>query len=114
MPYVKVQINREIPSAQSPQALPLISKRVAKDLGKPEQYVMVELSGNPAMIFAGNAEPAAYVELKSIGLPSAVLSQLSKSLSGLLQEQFGVDPSRVYIEFIDIKGSHWGWNGGTF
>jgi phenylpyruvate tautomerase len=114
MPYVKVQINREIPSTQSGPVLSLISKRIAKELGKPEQYVMAELTGNPAMIFAGTAEPAAYVELKSIGLPSAVLSQLSKSFSGLLHEHFGVEPGRVYIEFIDIKGSHWGWNGGTF
>jgi len=114
MPYLKIQVNRELTPDAKRQLLDLASKRAAKELSKPESYVMVELSSNVAMLFAGTAEPAAYVELKSIGLPAVLIRPLSKTLCALLQEQLGIDPARIYIEFTDVKGSCWGWNGSTF
>lgn len=114
MPYLKIQINRSLPQDQAQRVVTLASQRIAKELNKPESYVMVALNDNQNMLFAGSDEPAAYLELKSIGLPSVAIRPLSKVLSSLLQEQAGIDPARVYIEFTDIKGSAWGWNGGTF
>jgi len=114
MPYLKIQVNRELVPEKSRQLLALASQKVAKELSKPESYVMVEMTSNTAMLFAGTDEPAAYLELKSIGLPAVLIRPLSKTLCGLLEEQLGIDPARIYIEFADIKGSCWGWNGGTF
>jgi phenylpyruvate tautomerase len=114
MPYVKIQVNQKVSPEQGRQLLGLTSQKVAKELSKPESYVMVELIDNTAMLFAGTDDPAAMVELKSIGLPSVLIRPLSKGISALLQEQLGIEPSRVYIEFTDVKGSFWGWNGATF
>lgn len=114
MPFLKIQLNRSLSQDQTQRILSLASQKVAKELNKPESYVMVALSGDGNMLFAGTDEPTAYVELKSIGLPSVAIRSLSKMLSSILQEQAGVDPGRVYIEFTDIKGANWGWNGGTF
>ncbi|QSA95538.1 phenylpyruvate tautomerase MIF-related protein [Methylococcus sp. EFPC2] len=114
MPYLKIQINRSLPQEQSKRIAALASQRVAKELNKPESYVMVALNDGQNLLFAGTDEPAAYLELKSIGLPSVAIRPLSKVLSSLLQEQADIDPARVYIEFTDVKGSAWGWNGGTF
>ena len=114
MPYLKIQSNREISKEKTQQLLTLASQKLAKELSKPESYVMVEMTTNTSMLFAGTDAPAAYVELKSIGLPSALLTSLSKSIGRLLNEQLGVEPNRVYIEFSDIKGSCWGWNESTF
>ncbi|HUL11591.1 MAG TPA: phenylpyruvate tautomerase MIF-related protein [Methylococcaceae bacterium] len=114
MPYLKIQINREVVPEKSKQVLALASRKTAKELSKPESYVMVEITSNPAMLFAGTDEPAAYLELKSIGLPTVLIRPLSKMLCGLLEEQLGIDPARIYIEFTDVKGSCWGWNGSTF
>ncbi|MBS1212028.1 MAG: putative phenylpyruvate tautomerase [Proteobacteria bacterium] len=114
MPYVKIQVNRKVDTDQGRHLLGLASQKVAKELNKPESYVMVELAENTAMLFAGTDDPAAMVELKSIGLPSVLIRPLSKMLSVLLKEQLGIEPSRVYIEFTDVKGSFWGWNGATF
>lgn len=114
MPYVKIQVNRKVDSEQGRELLKLVSQRVAKELSKPESYVMVELTDNTAMIFAGTGDPAAMVELKSIGLPSVLNRPLSRMISGLLNEQLGIEPSRVYVEFTDVNGSSWGWNGATF
>ena len=52
------------------QSLSHVSANIAKALSKPESYVMVDLEVYESLMFAGNQEPAAYLELKSIGLPS--------------------------------------------
>jgi phenylpyruvate tautomerase len=114
MPYLKIRLNRSLPAEKTRRILSLASQKTAKELNKPESYVMVELDVNENLLFAGDFEPAAYLELKSIGLPAVAIRPLAKTLSALLQEQAGIDPARVYIEFTDIKGAYWGWNGGTF
>ncbi len=114
MPYLKIQLNKPLEEAKMKTLLAEASRKLADELGKPERYVMVEVTANPAMLFGGTDEPAAYVELKSIGLPSGHIKSLSQSLSALLQDSVGIASSRVYIEFTDVKGSFWGWSGSTF
>jgi len=114
MPYLKIQTNHSVSPEKSNALLSLASKKLANELGKPERYVMVELTANPSMLFGGSGEPAAYLELKSIGLPCDQTKSLSKNLSSLLVENLGISPSRIYIEFTDVKGNLWGWNGSTF
>jgi phenylpyruvate tautomerase len=114
MPYLMIQTNRAISPGQREPLLRAASRLLAKELGKPEAYVMVSLSSDVSMLFAGTDEPAAYAELKSIGLPAGQIKSLSQAISTLLEQQLDIAPARVYIEFADIKGSQWGWNGGTF
>lgn len=114
MPYLKIQTNHTPSPEQSKTLLATASKTIADALGKPERYVLVELTTNPAMLFGGTDEPAAYIELKSIGLPTGQTKALSQTVSTLLNTALGIPPSRIYIEFTDVKGSLWGWNGGTF
>lgn len=114
MPYLKIRLNRTIEDKTSSEILAIASKAVAKLLNKPESYVMVEMESSSKLIFAGTADPAAYLELKSIGLPDVQIPALSKHLCDLLKDHLNIDPARVYIEFLDVKGSHWGWKGGTF
>jgi len=114
MPYLKIQLNREIGPEKSKALLSEASQQMARELGKPERYVMVELTANPAMLFGGTGEPAAYVELKSIGLPAGQTKALSQALATLLEASAGVAAGRVYVEFTDVQGRFWGWNGSTF
>ena len=80
MPYLKIQTNQTLNTETSKNLLALASTKLATELGKPERYVMVELTANPAMIFSGTADPAAYLELKSIGLTAGQVKSLSQSL----------------------------------
>lgn len=83
-------------------------------LGKPENYVMVILQTNPAMLFAGSDEPLAYLELKSLGLPEDKTADFSSRLCTLVSELLGVAPERTYIEFSSPARHCWGWNHSTF
>ena len=114
MPLLRIQTNRPL-GADILRELPkLASQRVAALLGKPERYVMVTLEHNPAMLFAGTDAPLAYLELKSIGLPTARTGELSKGLCELVGQQLGIAQDRIYIEFANASGNLWGWDGGTF
>ena len=114
MPFLAVTTNHAVPDDQKTEILKKLSATVAQALGKPEQYVMVNLQANPDMLFAGSAEPLAYLELKSIGLPHDRTKELSATLAKSVEETLGVPANRVYVEFADAERHLWGWNGGTF
>jgi phenylpyruvate tautomerase PptA (4-oxalocrotonate tautomerase family) len=87
---------------------------VATGLGKPEKYVMVTIAPMQPMVFAGSDAPCAYLELKSIGLPTNKTKDLSAALCQLVHDSTGIKADRIYIEFFDAPREMWGWNEGTF
>lgn len=114
MPLLNLTTNARLADDQSAALLRTLSMAVADMLGKPERYVMVSLTPNPHMCFAGSGGPLAYIELKSIGLPEAHAGELSSRLCKLVSAELGIASERIYIEFSDARRTLWGWNGGTF
>lgn len=114
MPFLKVQTNSGMGAEVRNNLMKSLSKTVADRLGKPERYVMVTIESGSPMMFAGNDEPLAYMELKSIGLPEASTPSLSESLCTVIEKELGIPGDRIYIEFADAKGHMWGWNKNTF
>jgi phenylpyruvate tautomerase PptA (4-oxalocrotonate tautomerase family) len=114
MPLLKIQTNVEIPEEAKISLLHDASAKVATILGKPERYVMVLLEANPHMLFAGDNSPLAFLELKSIGLPTDQTSAISDALSNLINQHLSIPSDRIYIEFTNAERHMWGWSGGTF
>lgn len=114
MPYLNVKTNLEIHNSTVSVLLQELSLLMAETLGKPEQYVMVQMDVGRNMIFAGTDEPTAHVELGSIGLDRDECPLLSKTICGYLLEKLKIEPSRVYIEFKELKRKKFGWNSKTF
>jgi len=114
MPYLKIQTNREVTDDAKQEILRKLSVLVSKNLGKPEKYVMVRFDPAHPMMFAGDAHPCAYLELKSIGLLESKTEMLSRVLCQFLNDELKIPSERIYIEFADAKNSMWGWDGGTF
>ncbi|KPK54452.1 MAG: hypothetical protein AMS22_05905 [Thiotrichales bacterium SG8_50] len=114
MPYLRIQTNQSVDAASAQQLISRASALVAEQLGKPERYVMVAMAPPVPMVFAADNSPAAYLELKSIGLAERQTPALSKALCELVGEALGVSQDRIYIEFSDAPRKMWGWNGGTF
>jgi phenylpyruvate tautomerase len=114
MPYLKISTNLPVSNEQTTQVLSQFSQLLAKETGKPERYVMVELAGGKAMQFAGSTDPLAYLECKSIGLSTGQAQALAKSLCQLLGNILKLPPDRIYIEFSNCPAEFWGWNGSTF
>jgi phenylpyruvate tautomerase PptA (4-oxalocrotonate tautomerase family) len=112
MPYLKVNTNANINNQA--KILKELSLLMAKETGKPERYVMIELAGSKSMLFSGSSEPLAYLECKSIGLSPSQIQSLAASLNQLLNSRLQIPSDRIYIEFSNCSGDHWGWNGSTF
>jgi phenylpyruvate tautomerase PptA (4-oxalocrotonate tautomerase family) len=114
MPYLKITTSKSIDTERKRNLLKVASSMVASELGKPEQYMMVCTESSVPMMFAGTEEPCAFLELRGIGLPESKTGKLSELLCELVESQTGIRKDRVYINFVDIKPSLWGWNGETF
>ncbi len=112
MPYLHVHTNVVVENHAN--FLTLCSSATAIGLGKPEAYVMVELSDQQAMLFAGTDAPLAFLELKSLGLTTDQTTGVSDKLSNLISQQLAIDVARIYIEFAAPERAMFGWNGGTF
>ena len=111
MPVLQITTNATIDnaSALAKQA----SSLAAGMLGKPESYVMVEITGGADLIFAGTNEPCAHLMLKSLGLPESETKAYSEQLCGFIEQQLGVPPARTYIEFVSPERHMFGWDNRT-
>jgi len=115
MPSLSISTNVSLDGFNTSEILSETSKSVAKIIGKPEAYVMVQLKGSVAISFGGTEDPAAYGELVSIGgLGSDTNKKLSAAIATILETKLSVSKSRFYIKFYDVKRSDFGWNGTTF
>jgi phenylpyruvate tautomerase len=108
-------------SAQQPdepalsQMLKSLSSLLARELGKPERYVMIGLAPRLQMTFAGSRDPACYAELKNVGrLSPEKVEHLSEVLCDAIAKALGLARDRIYIEFTNADGALWGFDGGTF
>ena len=90
------------------------SSLVADILGKPESYVMVRVNGASDLIFAGTSDPCAHLMLKSLGLPESETRTYSEKLCSFIEQQLGISPARIYIEFINPERHMFGWDNRTF
>lgn len=115
MPLLRIYTNQELATTESrADFLRAASAETASLLGKPERACMVTLETDRAILFAGSDDPAAFVELASLGLPTGETERLSAGLCDLLGDRLGVDPARVFIHFRDMERHMWGTNRTTF
>jgi len=63
MPYLKIQTNCEVTDDQRQDILKKASRSIASGLEKPETSVMVRFDPIQPIMFAGNSNPWAYLEL---------------------------------------------------
>ncbi len=114
MPYLQIQTNLPLTQKAEHSILRDASALVARELEKPEEFVMIALQPDTPMLFAGSDEPVAFLELKSIGLPAQKTKKLSAVLCALIEQHLGIAKDRVYVKFIDVQHSMWGWKGDVF
>ena len=114
MPYFSIETNQSIDPPSNRQLLKKTSAFIANLLGKPESYVMISIKPDTPLIFGGSDAPAAFVRLKSIGLPRDRCPELSEKICNLIEQELAVPRDRVFIDFKDLARNMFGWNGKTF
>ena len=113
MPRLTVQTNIA-DSKISDELIRQLGAKVAQLLSKPEQYVAVHVLAGQRLFFGGTNEPAALIELVSIGFPQDQTATISKELMTLLEDSLHIKADRMFLKFDDVAGNMMGWNKGTF
>ncbi|XP_026136485.1 macrophage migration inhibitory factor-like [Carassius auratus] len=91
------------------------TQELAKEMGKPAQYIAIHINPDQMMMFGGKGDPCALCSLTSIGkIGGAQNKKYSKLLMGLLNKHLGISPDRIYINFVDMDAANVAWNSTTF
>ena len=114
MPYLKIETNASLASLECESALKSLSAKIARQLNKPEDYVMTRIEHSLSMSFAGTNEPCAYCSLLSLGLEDEKIPELSQSLTEAVAKFLPVKPDRIYIHFQSPQRRHFAHNGKPF
>jgi len=114
MPYFSIQTSKALDASATAELTQQASAFAAELLGKPESYVMAAVTPGTVMTFGGSVAPAAFIEVKSIGLPEAQCNAFAASISRFIQSALGIEPDRVFIDFSDLPRTRFAWNGKTF
>ena len=114
MPYLLIQTNKGIREEEQSRLVSEASKIVATALNKPEKYVMVAWAPAPKMTFDSDPNGAAFLELRSIGIPEAGRQTLPGALAKCMSEHLGIDADRVYLVMMDVPGKYWAQGEQTF
>jgi phenylpyruvate tautomerase len=114
MPVVRIVTSADTPG-DCGNLLRGLSQLLARELGKPESYVMTCLEPRAQMTFGGTSGPVCYVEVKNVGVFTPDVTQrLSAAICEKLAAAFAVPADRIYVEFSESPPHLWGHDGGTF
>ena len=114
MPYLSIQTNVRIEEEAQKRLLTEASKIVAMALNKPEKYVMVAWTPAPYMTFDSDPSGAAFLEVRSIGIPETSRQKLPGALAKCMSDHLRIDADRVYLVMMDIPGKYWAEGEQTF
>ena len=109
MPYINVSTSAKIEDKK--KLLEEISILVSSLTNKSKRFVMAKLDDNSEMYFEDES-PCCFLEIKSIG--SLNPSEMAKPISDFIYEKMGIPIDKIYVSFVDVPASMWGWNGRTF
>ena len=113
MPYIKTRTNSGISNEQELEIKRRLGEAIV-NLGKSEQWLMVDFDDNCKLYFQGNNEDKiAYVEVKLYGNgSSSQYNSMTNEITNILGEVLGIDKNKVYVSYYPTD--NWGWNGNNF
>lgn len=111
MPYFKIETNRKVPYRV--QFTKSASHLLSELLNKPEKFVMISMHDEHEIRFGGSTEPAAYIQIKSIGLPEDC-DEFMLSVTSFIEENLSIPRDRIYIECENLDCNRFAWNGQSF
>ncbi|MCZ6675354.1 MAG: phenylpyruvate tautomerase MIF-related protein [Verrucomicrobia bacterium] len=114
MPQITLITNLEYSPNEQVAFRKQLSAKLAQWLNKPEAFCMVVANFGSGVAFAGTDDPAATIEISSLGLPEESLSELTQDICTFMNTSLQIDPARLYVRFFSPPRTHWGWNGKTF
>ena len=114
MPYFSIETNLPLEEESRQNLLKKATVFIAVMLGKPESFVMVSVKPKSELVFGGDNLPAAFIQLKSIGLSKDRCTEYSEKICSFLKQELEIPKDRIFIDFSDLDRKMFGWNAKTF
>lgn len=113
MPYIRTQVSVEL-SHEQEQSLTQKLGQAIQNLGKTEQWLMLDFEDQCHLYFQGNQNaPTAFVEIKLFGKASpAMYQQMTQAVTKIIAEELAIPANRIYVQYEEC--AYWGWNGSNF
>lgn len=111
MPLFRIATNQSFHQNQRREIVSRASAQLAAWVEKPEAKVMVHLLTDQDLSFGGTFEPAAMVELSSLGLDESQAAELAGPITRLLSELLEISHDRIFIRFISPPRPLWSFDG---
>ena len=109
MPYINVSTSAKV--EDKGKLLEELSILISSLTKKSRSFVMAKIDDNCQMYF-DDERPSCFLEIKSIG--SLNPTEMAKPISDFVYEKMGIPIDKIYVSFVDVPASMWGWNGRTF
>ena len=113
MPYFSIETNKKIDSVVNTELMKKASSFLADMMSKPERAIMVTVKPDMPYIFGGSEDPTAFVQIKAFNLDKTRCPEYSKKVGEFIEAEINVPIDRVFIDFTDIDGKAFGYNGDT-
>nr|XP_054502024.1 macrophage migration inhibitory factor-like [Agelaius phoeniceus] len=112
----KFTVNTNISKDKIPESFAgELTQQLSKALGKPAQYLAIQICPDQVMSFGGSTDPCAMCFLYSIGKIGEQENRVySKLFCDLMSKQLKIPSDSIYISFFDISPGNVGWNSTTF
>ena len=113
MPFVNVKTSVKADEAKKTVIEEKITKSITLLPGKSESHLMCAVEDGVSMMFHGDKENTAFVEVKILGKSTRdAYEKLTERICEIMKEELGVGPTYCYVKFEEIE--NWGFNGFLF
>ncbi len=113
MPFINVKTSAKLSEKIKLEIENNLTKSITLLPGKSSNYFMCAVEDNISMMFHGDKNPTAFVEVKIFGKSTReAYTDLTAAICEILEEKAGVSPDFCYVKFEEIE--NWGFNKRLF
>mmetsp|Transcript_12563 Transcript_12563/g.12387 ORF Transcript_12563/g.12387 Transcript_12563/m.12387 type:complete len:114 (+) Transcript_12563:65-406(+) len=112
MPFVSVTTNVQAILADPNKAAVAFTDVVSHALGKPKNYITVQVVPATGFVVGGEVANGVSVEIYSIG--GGLKGELCDAVYETLQKEFGVEAGQAVVRFQNLDPAEYAMNGRTF
>ena len=113
MPFIDVKTSVKADEAKKISIENKLTESILLLPGKTSSYFMCAVEDGVSMMFHGNKENTAFVEVKIFGKSTReAYEKLTERICEILSEELSVDPSYCYVKFEEVE--NWGFNKFMF
>ncbi len=113
MPFITVKTSAKLSEQVKLEIENKLTDSISILPGKTSNYFMCAVEDNISMMFHGDKQPTAFVEVKIFGRSTReAYTDLTAEICEILEKSAGVAPDYCYVKFEEVE--NWGFNKRLF